>query len=152
MTSAELQANLRKARNELNSSRYARAQKYALDMTARVKRRVINEGLDHEGHAFGVYKESTRKHRRKANLTASPYPKINFKDTSRMWTNTKGVADNSPVPEIYIGPTSNENVSKLAWNEDRFGEIMTPSDQEITSQAQIEAKRITKILKKHNIL
>lgn len=152
ITGKELQKNLSLARAELKRSRRRRAQSFAFDVNARIKRRVINKGERADGKDFGVYSQSYQKYRKKKNLTAPPFPKVNFKKTSRMWTNTRGQASHDEYPEIYIGPTSPENIEKLAWMEDKFGDIIEMSESESAAQVQTEVKKIVKILKKHNLL
>lgn len=152
ITGKELQKNLQLARIELKKSRRKRALSFGMDVNATIKARVINKGLNADGDDFGIYSTSYAKWRRKHNLSAPPFPKVNFKKTSRMWTNTRAVVSHDEAPVVYVGPITPENIEKLAWNEERFGKIIELNENEHQRQMRIEVSKIAKIFKKLNLI
>lgn len=150
---------LRACRQEMEATRQIDALKIGLDAVAAIKVRVQNEGLNAEGQSFGVYTEQYQKWRAKNNLTAAPFPLVNFKKTTAMWNSTTAnvTFDGNGVTEVRILPEGADdqgvsNLDKMRWNEERFGPILDVSQAERDMiQAAVTARYI-KLFKKYELL
>lgn len=145
---------LNRVRGELQRTRARDMLIIGLDTIAQVKRRVINTGINHEGRSFGVYSQAYQRTRKKENLTARPFPNVNFKRTTRMWNNTTAqvIGKNQYAVTIRLAPTQSGEQEKLKHNEDRFGTIIDLDPKERKRLERAIRRRYTRTLINNNII
>lgn len=145
---------IRLVRQEIIATRTEDAIRIAADTLAAISDRVINEGRNAQGNSFGVYSPSYQKWRAKNNLTAPPFPNVNFKRTTEMWNDTQVVvvSESDTVTSVRITPVAPHNIDKMIWNVERFGEILETSDQEDNLLAQAVQDRYISIFQKYGLL
>lgn len=125
-----------------------------LDMIALVKRRVINTGTNAQGRSFGTYSRAYQRVREKENLTDVPFPKKNFKRTSRMWSNTTAsiISQQDSSVTVRLAPVTQTEIDKLQHNEKRSGNIIVLSKRENSILETAIRNRFKRILINNNII
>ena len=124
---------------------------FALSINAAIADRVQNDGLNASGTLFGTYAPSTQKAKIKSGRKAPNFPIINFTDYGNMFSDIKANIDDvkrvGTKVVIKLAPTNKENIDKLRWNVDRFGEILEASQGEQDALKKDIEKRYRKLLK-----
>lgn len=154
ITPEEMRRRIQATTEELIRTRSRDMLVVGLDMVALIKRRVINKAENAEGASFGVYSQAYQKYRAKKNLTDTPFPNKNFKFTTRMWNNTTAtiIKESRDALTVRLGPTTQFEVDKLRWNEERSGKIIDASKSEQAMLERAIKARYKRILINNDII
>lgn len=152
---SEMVARLQRVRQDLERTRARDMLVIGLDAIALIKQRVINKALDDEGQSFGIYSDAYQKQRGRENLTERPFPRKNYKRTTRMWNNTTAsiIKSETGAVTVRLAPVSAGEVQKLKWNEQRDGKtIIKPSKRESSMIQRAIEQRYRRVLINNGII
>ena len=140
--------SIRLALQALNDTRERESIIIGQELTALIRRRVQNEKVNSEGDIFGFYSPAWAKVREDNNL---PTEAKDFTFTGEMWRDT-GVlaADNTNASTtVVIGGQTQRAIELLAFNSERDGNLLAPSDEEIQFVTDAHEERVFTILNKY---
>lgn len=106
-------------------------QKIALDATASIRNRIQERGVNDQEEELIAYSPAYKK-QKSARYGEESVSKTNLTLTGDMWRKTTVTEAKQEGKEyvVTVGGTDDFAQNKIDWNSDRYGDIMTLSDQE----------------------
>lgn len=135
----KLKDNLRRFEDTRDSELLIIAQ----DLSATIKDRISQDGLNADGSKFPGYTPQYKKARAKAGFQTGFF---DFSRTGRALANIQPrITKSGPDTQITIGAGSQENIDKLRGQVKKRGNILRPSAEELEEVRQDHLIRIQKL-------
>lgn len=146
MNLREYLRRLREAQRELARTQTKRAVGVAMDTLAQTKRRVQSGGRNYRGQTFVGY---TRLYAQRRTADGYQTGYVDFTRTGRLWNSINPEARQTDFGKtvVELRPRDSENQTKLDGQFAKRGNILRPSEQEITLARQIWQRRALQILR-----
>ena len=145
MSSDEYIAKTRQQLALLNANRPAETLKLALDLKALIQLRIQTSGRNAAGSRFAPYTPAYSLTRQKKGRQTGY---VDFTDTGRMWNSIRPQVINSDetTTTIVVRASNAGDQAKLDGQARKRGNILTPSQDEISIAIQANNERVRKYL------
>lgn len=144
MTPREIAQRLNANLQEYLSNEEKETARIAQDLLTQIKLRIQTSGKNSQGAAFVGYVPSYAKYRQKKGAQTSF---VDLTMTGRLWANTKveTVKTDGGKTAFIIGPTNPENTAKLLGQLEKRGNVLIPTQDEITIALEANLERVRKL-------